>query len=218
MKCPHCLNNFHDAPSQIPLGHDVDGEWCLIWQHCPACQKYIFSLRRRYARVGPMTRPQYSAEEEIPCYPASVSRIPLPAEVPAQYANDYKEACVTLALSPKASAALSRRCLQGILRDVEKVKPSTLSAEIQEVLDRQKLPSHIAESLDGIRNIGNFAAHPTKSKLSNEIIEVEAGEAEWNLDVLESLFDYYFVQPEIIKKKRAALNEKLKSAGKPEMK
>ena len=35
------------------------------------------------------------------------------------------------------------------------------------------------------------------------------GEAEWNLDTLESLFDYYFVQPAAIKAKRDALDRKL---------
>lgn len=74
------------------------------------------------------------------------------------------------------------------------------------------------ESLDAVRNIGNFAAHPTKSKSTGEIIDVEPGEAEWNLDVLESLFDYFFVQPALIKKKREELNRKLGDAGKPEMK
>jgi hypothetical protein len=47
---------------------------------------------------------------------------------------------------------------------------------------------------------------------------VEPGEAEWNLDVIESLFDFYFTQPALLKKKRDALNTKLKAAGKPEMK
>jgi hypothetical protein len=35
---------------------------------------------------------------------------------------------------------------------------------------------------------------------------------------LEALFDFYFVQPSVNKKKREALNAKLKAAGKPEMK
>jgi hypothetical protein len=41
----------------------------------------------------------------------------LPSEVPPEFANDYKEACLIIANSPKASAALSRRCLQNILRE-----------------------------------------------------------------------------------------------------
>ena len=57
-------------------------------------------------------------------------------------------------------------------------------------MDSGKLPSHLTGSLDAVRNIGNVAAHPTKSEASGEIIDVEPGEAEWNLDVLESLFDF----------------------------
>jgi len=47
---------------------------------------------------------------------------------------------------------------------------------------------------------------------------VEPGEAEWNLDVLESLFDFYYVQPARLQAKRAALDKKLAEAGKPPMK
>jgi hypothetical protein len=57
-----------------------------------------------------------------------------------------------------------------------------------------------------------------KSKASGEILPVEPGEAEWNLDTLESLFDYYFVQPAIVKRKKDTLNKKLAEAGKPPMK
>jgi len=43
---------------------------------------------------------------------------------------------------------------------------------------------------------------------------VEPGEAEWNLDTLEALFDYYFVQPSVIRRKKDALKQELKDAGK----
>ena len=80
------------------------------------------------------------------------------------------------------------------------------------------MPSHLTESIDAIRNIGNFAAHPQKNTSTGEIVEVEFGEAEWILDVLESLFDFYFVQPAILKAKKDALNKKLADVGKPPMK
>lgn len=41
-----------------------------------------------------------------------------------------------------------------------------------------------------MRNIGNFAAHPLKDTSTGEILPVEAGEAEWNLETLEALFDF----------------------------
>ena len=122
--------------------------------------------------------------------------------------------------SAKASAALGRRCLQNLLRDYVgiKTKSGNLADEIQEVIDSGKLPSDLTESIDAIRNVGNFAAHPMKCTQSGEILDVEPGEAEWTLDVLEELFDFYFVRPEQRRKKREALDLKLQAAGKPAMK
>jgi len=216
MKCPHCLVSFHDDVKRTPLGEDSTSNWVLLQRTCPSCGKFIFSLFQQYDRFG--RTHNYYRHREFYCYPRAISRSALSSDVPETFAGDYKEACLTLADSPKASAALSRRCLQHILREVAKVKKGDLADEIQQVIDSKSLPSHLADSLDAIRNIGNFAAHPTKSKASGEVIEVEPGEAEWNLDVLESLFDFYFVQPAILQKKRDALNAKLKEAGKPEMK
>jgi len=151
-------------------------------------------------------------------FPKQISRSPLPTDVPEEFAADYKEACLTLRDSPKASAALSRRCLQHILREKANISHGNLANEIQQAIDSKQLPSFLSESIDAIRNIGNFAAHPLKSTSSGEVVPVESGEAEWNLDVIESLFDFYFVQPALLQKKRDALNQKLKAAGKPEMK
>lgn len=150
--------------------------------------------------------------------PKQSSRPSAPSEVDQNIAQDFNEACLVLADSAKASAALSRRCLQSILRQKAIVKPNNLDNEIQQVLDAGNLPSHLSESIDGIRAIGNFAAHPIKSTHTGEIVDVEPGEAEWNLDVLELLFDFYFVQPEIRAKKKDALNKKLQDAGKPLLK
>ena len=213
MKCPHCLIAFHDNREPFQYGEDGDSSWTLIRRVCPSCMRYIFSLHQRYERYVVGGKNHYHYNKEFLCYPRSYSRAPLSKDVPDSYAKDYSEACLILSDSPKASAALSRRCLQHLLREKANVKPGNLADEIQQVLDDGKLPPLILESLDAIRNIGNFAAHPSKSKSTGEIIEVEPGEAEWNLDVLESLLDYFFVQPAILKKKREALNAKLKEAG-----
>jgi hypothetical protein len=151
-------------------------------------------------------------------YPKQVARTPLSPDVKEKYAADYREASLVLADSPKASAALSRRTLQLFLRDEAGVKPSDLSKEIDQVLASGTLPSHLAEAIDAIRILGNFAAHPLKSTNTGEILDVEPGEAEWLLDVLEELFDFYLVQPAILQRKRNALNKKLAEAGKPAMK
>lgn len=133
-------------------------------------------------------------------------------------ADDYNEACLVLGDSPKASAALSRRCLQHLLRDHAKVKPSNLVSEIEEFTKQPGIPSHLVEVVDAVRNIGNFAAHPMKTTSTGEVLPVEPGEAEWNLESLEALLDFFFVQPALMKRKRDELNKKLKSAGKPPVK
>jgi len=150
--------------------------------------------------------------------PRGVSRAPIPKEVPPGIVSDYSEACLVLDDSPKASAALSRRCLQSVLRQAAKVKPGDLSNEIQEVLDSGKLPDGLAQNIDAVRHIGNFAAHPNKSKSTGEVMEVEPHEAEWNLEVLEGLFDHYYVQPTRAKARRDALNAKLGDMNKPPLK
>ncbi len=151
-------------------------------------------------------------------YPKGTSRPPVPTAVTAEFANDYTEACLVLADSPKASAALSRRCLQHILREKASVKHDSLYKEIQEVIDSGALPSYLSESIDVVQKIGNVAAHPMKNTVRREVVNVEDGEAEWTLNILEALFDFYFVQPEKLKLKNAALNAKYKDAGKSQMK
>src|SRR4051794_23805291 len=121
-------------------------------------------------------------------YPKGSAR-PIAKEVPEVYKTDFSEAAVVLPDSPKASSAISRRCLQNIIRDELKIKRDNLDKEIQAVLDANLLPHHIAENLDAIRQIGNFAAHPIKSVNTGEVTDVEPGEGQWTLDILEELFE-----------------------------
>lgn len=222
MKCPNCLVEINPDFQEFYLGNDNDGHWSIFKMICPnhACKKIIIKLGKGAARQRPNGTIMgiQSLTEERFVKPLTATRPPVPSEVDSKYANDYKEACLIITFSPKASAALSRRCLQNILREKAGVKKGNLANEIQEVIDSGKLPTYLSESIDAIRNIGNFAAHPLKSTSTGEIIDVEHGEAEWLLDVIETLFDFYFVQPAILKAKKDALNMKLTDIGKPLMK
>ncbi|HPT73153.1 MAG TPA: DUF4145 domain-containing protein [Candidatus Cloacimonadota bacterium] len=222
MKCPHCNIEVNPSFREIYIGAANNEDWSIFSMTCPniECKRIIIEL----ASGDPRSIPNLGVvgldkiKYKITVNPLVSSRPPTPNEVDEKFAADYKEACLTLKFSPKASAALSRRCLQNILREKAGVTPADLSKEIQQILDAGSLPSHLAESIDAIRQVGNFAAHPIKSKSTGEIVEVEPGEAEWTLDVIESVFDFYFVQPEKMKAKRDALNKKLTAAGKPPMK
>ncbi len=220
MKCPHCLDSFHDKPEIVNLGEHLKTLFEVLHCICPACDKTIIRLKISWDKhyVSGTRSSFWSQNEERLVFPRSMSRSPLSPDVPSPYRDDYLEACAVLSISPKASGALSRRCLQMILRDKAGIVKKDLWQEIEETVKTKNLPSHISTALDAVRHIGNFAAHPIKSTSTGEIFEVEPGEAEWTIDVIESLFDYYFVQPATLQKKKDALNAKLKAAGKKEMK
>lgn len=113
---------------------------------------------------------------------------------------------------------LGRRCLQRLIREHIGIADKNLEREIASVLASNRLPSYLADDLDAVRIVGNFAAHPTKSEQTGETMEVEPGEAAWTLKVLEGLFDFCFVAPSKAEQRREELNSKLKDAGRQTMK
>lgn len=227
-RCPHCLTGVRFEYASVESGSDCTTKAGAIFidapsQHgkaaeklvltaaaCPQCGRLVLAVGTRERRPMGLETWQTSV-----VWPFQTAR-PVPEEVPQHIATDYREAALVLNLSPKASAALSRRCLQAVLREAGNAHQRNLSNQIDTVMPN--LPSHIAESIDAVRNIGNFAAHPTKAETSGQIIEVEPGEAEWTLDVLDMLFDFYYVQPTRARERREALDAKLEEAGKPPMK
>lgn len=221
MQCPHCLENFHEDMTYQPVVSEESGKtWGVGSTTCPACNRAVIllgSFLHAVERSGASSPVPNPATFRL-VYPRGVSRSPIPSEVPLEFAADYSEGCLVLPDSEKASAALSRRCLQHLLREKAGVTKSDLSKEIQQVLDSKQLPTHLAEDLDAIRQIGNFAAHPIKTTNTGEIVNVEPQEAEWLLSLLERLFDFYLVQPARSKARRDALNAKLQGIGKPPMK
>jgi ribosomal protein S27AE len=201
MQCPSCAVVIAYHPNQWSPGSDpVKGLLLYQYMTCPNCGRAIVGVR--------------TDKEILLTWPRRTERPPPPREVPVEIADDYREACLILVDSPKASAALSRRCLERILRSAAGVKPDNLEREISQVLDAKALPGPVAEALAAVRQIGDYAAHPVKSTSPGEVIEVESGEADWNLDVVESLMDIFFVQPVRLTAKKTALNKKLATAGK----
>ncbi|MBI5374465.1 MAG: DUF4145 domain-containing protein [Candidatus Schekmanbacteria bacterium] len=124
--------------------------------------------------------------------PASLA-LAFPDYVPQSIINDYNEACLIRDTSPKASATLSRRCLQGIIRDFWKVKPSLLVDEIKQIKD--KTDPLTWEAIDSVRKVGNIGAHMEKD--INMIIDVDPNEAELLIGLIETLIrDWYVVREE----------------------
>ena len=80
------------------------------------------------------------------------------------------------------------------------------------------LPNYIRDVIDAIRNFGNFAAHPITDETSLQIIDVDPDEAEWCLQIVENLFEHYYITPARNRGNIDKLNSTLKKAGKPEAK
>jgi hypothetical protein len=138
----------------------------------------------------------------------------IPKEVvDSDIVRDYMEACLVLGISTRASSALSRRCLQNIIEKNTNIKSVNLNKQIDSLIESQNLPSSITDLLHAAREIGNISVHPIKDLKSNEIIETDIEEAELILDIIESLFDYYYVMPAKNSERKNRLNKKLSDAG-----
>lgn len=130
----------------------------------------------------------YIENNSVLIYPESGS-IQFPEYVPKAIRQDYEEACSILRKSPKASATLSRRCLQGMIRDFWGIKKNRLIDEIQALQD--KVPAAQWAAIDALRQLGNIGAHMEKDV--NTMIDVDTGEAESLLSLIELLIQKWYI-------------------------
>lgn len=206
-KCPHCNTVVQFATAGITNGQHHIGVGTesqsldLAICKCPQCNKIIISATTKLD----------DKPVEVLLWPQSTGRPPVPEDVPSHIARDYTEAAAVLPISPKASAALSRRCMQAVLKEAGGATKYNLDKQIDEL--QPTLPSYLRNQLDHVRIIGNFAAHPEKSTATGGIVDVEPIEAEWNLDVLDSLFQHFYVNPAREQALKDGINKKLTSVG-----
>lgn len=204
MQCPHCLQSFFSRPRRIDLGECGEDRWTMSLETCPNCFDAIMIL----SRLQPIGKRTITM-----IHPKGMSRAPLSNEIPEFIAQDYQEAAVFLEDSPKTSAALGRRCLRNVLHQFG-FRDDDLNKEIDTLIASRQLPKLLAEWLGAVRDIGKWEATPAKSTQPGEIQTVEPGEAEALLDTLDGLFQYYFVLPAEMNKKREELLSKLNFAWK----
>ena len=126
-------------------------------------------------------------------YNPSSHALQFPSFIPKAIIVDYEEACLIRDLSPKASATLSRRCLQGIIRDFWSIKKGRLVDEINAIED--KVDPITWQAIDSVRSIGNIGAHMEKD--IDLIIDVEPEEAQLLIGLIEILIkDWYIAKHE----------------------
>ena len=197
MECPICFKCIHASWGRIMSSGltSVDHLYQFYVMKCPACHNDLL---------------QYVDENQNKGFllPLTQKRKPLPDFIPKEYVKLYEESYSVLQLSPRASAALSRTCLQLLLREYGKVRQGKLFDEIQQVIDSKELPVELEQTIDIIRQNGNNASHPNKNENPGEIISVDGDEAKWGLEILDSLFEHYIIRPHIQNEKLEEFNKK----------
>jgi hypothetical protein len=127
-----------------------------------------------------------------PLIPPSMAKT-FPNYVPKPILDDYIEGCLIRDSSPKASATLSRRCLQGMIRDYWSIQEARLVDEINKLKD--KVDPLTWDAIDAVRNVGNIGAHMEKD--INVIVEVDPDEAAKLIGLIELLIrDWYILREE----------------------
>ena len=142
--------------------------------------------------------------------PESEAKV-MPGYIPEAIKEDYLEACRIRDLSPKASATLSRRCLQGMIRDFWGISKSKLKDEIDAL--EEKVDADVWDSIDAVRKVGNIGAHMEKD--IDVIVPVEPEEAQLLIGLIEQLVEDWYVARDA-RKKRAESLKALAASKKPD--
>ena len=69
------------------------------------------------------------------------------------------------------------------------------------------MPPYLKEALETLAKLAKLEDDDAKSYRCDALAPVNEGEAEWQLDVLRPLFEFYYVQPARLRRKRYAVEE-----------
>ena len=224
-RCPFCGQNstvtsinYHQSGNTLYCGSKGGPEYYVTLRaiQCPNGECNELSLSAELSTAQLISLGHYSAGEPIETWqlrPRSSAK-PLPSYVPEEIRNNYTEACLIQFDSPKASAAMSRRCLQGIIRDFWDIPPNkrgNLGAEISQI--KEKVDPSTFDSIIAVREVGDIGAHMTKNV--DTIVNVEPEEAALLIELIETLIDDWYVarhkrEERNIKLRETADDKKLK--------
>lgn len=186
----------------IPLKEHKYGEVGLsVWAFAcanPACREVSVDValtngEGKYDNYRPK-----SAIQQLKLRPESFAK-PQPEFIPKALRDDYLQACRIRDLSPRASATLARRCLQGLIRHFCGISKSRLIDEItalRDAVESGKAPRGVTiesiDAIDHVRKIGNIGAHMERDV--DLLIDIDAGEAQALIELIEMLFDEWYVE------------------------
>jgi Domain of unknown function (DUF4145) len=221
-KCPYCghaqvidAKRFDDADwEEIGVAGEKNGQPLRLAYTAIVCANADCRELSLSIQLGERYRDAGGAPFVLPrrmwtLLPPSSAK-PQPDYIPKPIRDDYYEACAIRSLSPKASATLTRRCLQGMIRHFCGISRKRLVDEIDEL--RQRVAQGSAppgvqpdsvDAIDNVRKIGNIGAHMEAD--INVIVDVDPNEAQVLLDLVENLFDEWYVARDAREKRFAAI-------------
>jgi hypothetical protein len=168
-------------------GHQKIAGWVVVCPN-PECGEYTVTLyvaNSKYVNGNLRDENPHHLWQLIPESRAQV----FPSYIPEPLLADYREACLICNKSPKASATLSRRCLQGMIRDFWDVKKDRLVDAIEAI--RGRVDPLTWDAIDAVRKVGNIGAHMEAD--IDLIVDVDPDEADLLIDLLERLFTEWYI-------------------------
>jgi hypothetical protein len=206
--CPHCGHAATIRDEDISINdsmlriNNADGYRCLTSRFIvcpnPKCRRFTLTATLKEVKIvfrpdgaGPLDHENLPILRRWDLIPESKAKT-FPNYIPKPIIDDYNEAYLIKDLSPKASATLSRRCLQGIIRDFWKVKPGRLAGEIEQIKDSVDIDTW--KAIDGVKSVGNIGAHMEED--INVIVDVEPKEAQLLVELIEILLKDWYIARE----------------------
>jgi hypothetical protein len=197
--CPFCdcsttinRDDFSSSNHLCTIKNKHGPKWVfthLIICPNPECKEFSLVVELFQAksdpRVGWVTKEFDNEWTLVPPFKAKA----FPDYIPRPILDDYYEACQIRELSPKASATLARRCIQGMIRDYWGIVKSRLIDEIKELEGKVDLLTW--QAIDAVRKVGNVGAHMEKDV--NLVIDIDPQEAALLINLVEILLADWYV-------------------------
>jgi hypothetical protein len=179
--CPHCkvMATFESGGP----GWTWNNRAHFVWR-CHNCNGLV------YAMVEAQT-----AEAEI--WPSLRSEAP--EELPEVVRDNLSEAIRSVnANSPRAAVVMTRSALQAATRE-QGAQGKNLREEIDDLVQKHVIPESLGTWAHEIRDGGNLVAHPEPGK------QVLMADAEELMALAESVFEYLYVVPKQVERRRERL-------------
>lgn len=163
--------------------YNFDYQLRALLYKCPNCDAVSSVIQYEGSKLPHKT---------LPIYPSTtLSAKQFPEYVPLPIRQDYEEACSIVNLSPKSSATLSRRCIQGMIHDKFDLKLKNLNQEISALKD--KIDPSLWSAINTLRQLGNIGAHMESD--INTIVDIDPNEAEKLIRLVEILIKDWYIDP-----------------------